>query len=74
MQVHLRYHRDKFAKGDPFNPYSNIFTGASILKDCMVRVKNNSIKSFRCYNGGGDSKYSSKVLKVYSEIKQLEII
>lgn len=73
MQVHLRYHRDKFAKGDPFNPYSNIFIGASILKDCMVRVKNNSIKSFRCYNGNGSHNYAEKVLKAYNEIKQLEI-
>jgi soluble lytic murein transglycosylase-like protein len=73
MQVHLRYHKNKFAKGDPFNPYSNIFVGGSILKDCMNKVKNNSIKAYRCYNGGGNSKYSSEVLKAYNEIKQLQI-
>lgn len=73
MQVHLRYHRNKFAKGDPFNPYANIFVGGSILKDCMVRVKNNTAKSFRCYNGNGDPNYAQKVIKAYNEIKQLEI-
>lgn len=72
MQVHLKYHRNKFGNGDPFNPYSNIFTGAAILKDCMDRWRSNN-KAFRCYNGGGDKSYINKVNKALVEVKQLEI-
>lgn len=72
MQVHLRYHRNKFGNSDALNPYSNIFVGASILKDCMDRWRNTN-KAFRCYNGGGDPSYTVKVNKALVEVKQLEI-
>jgi soluble lytic murein transglycosylase-like protein len=71
MQVHLRYHKKKFDTSDVFSPYANIFVGASILKDCMVRYKNNVNNSLRCYNGGGDKNYVYKVNKVLSEVRQL---
>lgn len=73
MQVHLRYHRTKFKTKDPFNAYDNIFVGASILSDCYRKFKGHRVFTLRCYNGGGNLNYSSKVIKVLSEIQQLKL-
>ena len=70
MQVHLRYHRDKFKGASVFNPYANMFVGAQILKECMNKTNNNVKKALRCYNGGGDKNYSTKVLKQLQTFKK----
>lgn len=73
MQVHLRYHKEKFKHKNPLGAYDNIFVGSSILKDCMTRSKNNLDKAFRCYNGNGSKGYSAKAMKTLAEIKKLEL-
>ena len=73
MQVHLKYHKKKFGNADVYSPYANIFTGASILRDCMDRHRNNLNNSFRCYNGNGNKQYAEKVNKIINEIRKLEI-
>ena len=70
MQVHLRYHRDKFKGASVFNPYANMFVGAQILKECMNKMDNNVKKALRCYNGGGDKNYPAKVLKQLQVFKK----
>lgn len=68
MQVHLKYHRDKFKGASVFNPYANMFVGAQILKECMTKHKNSVKKALRCYNGGGDKNYTVKVMKRYQQL------
>ena len=68
MQVHLKYHRDKFKGASVFNPYANMFVGAQILKECMDKNNNNVKKALRCYNGGGDRNYTAKVMKRYQQL------
>jgi soluble lytic murein transglycosylase-like protein len=70
MQVHLRYHRDKFKGASVFNPYANMFVGAQILKECMNKMDNNVKKALRCYNGDGDKNYPAKVLKQLQVFKK----
>ena len=70
MQVHLKYHRDKFKGASVFNPYANMFVGALILRQCMDKSDNNVKKALRCYNGGGDRNYATKVFKQLNAIKK----
>jgi len=73
MQVHLRYHRSKFNSDNYYNPNDNIRVGVSIFNDCYSRKKGNLKKTLRCYNGGGDPNYVSKVYSAYKAIKSLHV-
>lgn len=70
MQVHLKYHRDKFKGASVYNPYANMFVGAQILRECMDRSKGNVKQALRCYNGGGDKNYPTKVFKQLNSLKK----
>jgi soluble lytic murein transglycosylase-like protein len=69
MQIHLKYHKAKFKQTNPMNVYANVYVGTSILKDCMDKKDYNLAKSLKCYNGGGDPKYVSKVLTALKDVK-----
>lgn len=69
MQVHLRYHRDKFKGTNPMNVYANVYVGTYILKQCMDKQQGNLAKALRCYNGGGDPGYVKKVLTALNSVK-----
>jgi soluble lytic murein transglycosylase-like protein len=65
MQVHTRFHKHKFGGKDYYDIYANVFVGTSILKDCLVKHKNQTKKALKCYNGGGDKNYVAKVMKAF---------
>lgn len=70
MQVLVSVHKHKF-KTNVFDPNENIRVGASILKECTVRHRSIP-SSLRCYNGGGDKKYPSKVLKALAQVRSIQ--
>lgn len=72
-QVLLRYHRPKFKTNNPYNVEDNVFTGASIFRDCLRRTRGDYEKAFRCYNGGGDPRYVPKMRTAYSMMRSLEL-
>lgn len=74
-QVLLRYHRPKFMGKNFFAVEDNVFAGAEVFGDCVRKHKGNYPTAYSCYNGygQGDSKYRSKVMKAWDEIKRLEL-
>lgn len=72
MQVHLKWHRDKFKSKDYYDVKDNIRVGAIVYRECLKRRKGNTRKALRCYNGGGDKNYVQKVMKAYNQIVKLD--
>lgn len=68
MQTHLRWHRSKFSSKNYYDVKDNIKVGAIVYRDCLKKHKGNIRKALRCYNGGGDKLYVSKVMKAYKDI------
>lgn len=74
MQVNYPVHKKKFTSSHITDPYQNVRVGAMVIKACLNRFHQNTIKAFRCYNGlgkGGDPRYTQKVVAALSEVKQL---
>lgn len=61
MQVQVHWHKDKLQGRSPYDPLVSIEVGTQILSDCWNRSNGNLHGTLRCYNGGGDKKYYSKV-------------
>lgn len=72
-QVLLRYHRKHFKTDNYFDPKDNIRVGSLIYSQCYKRHKANLAKSMRCYNGGGDPKYFTKITRHISDINSLNM-
>lgn len=78
-QVLLRYHRSKFpnkpGKQDYYNVQDNVFAGAQVFRDCLVKHKQSYPMAFRCYNGyhKGDPKYKSKTLEAYKTMTAMQM-
>ena len=70
MQVLLKTHRKKFKK-NPLDLRENIRVGSLILSDC-VKPRVDIKQIGRCYNGGGDRKYPSKLEAMYQKTLQLK--
>lgn len=70
-QVNLRYHKPKFKGKDYYDVNQNVYVGTKILSDCSKKSKGSVIKTLRCYNGGGDNRYASKVMMHLKDINQL---
>lgn len=70
-QVMPRYHHKKFAGKNYYNVNDNVAVGTQVYKACQDKMRGNVRRSLKCYNGGGDRNYATKVLKAYAEIKQL---
>lgn len=68
-QVLLRYHKPKFMGKNYYDVEDNIFAGMQVLRDCVQRSNGSYSKAFRCYNGGGDPKYVSKVMKALTMMR-----
>ena len=74
MQVNYPVHKKKFANGRVTDPHQNVRVGAMVIKNCLNRFHQNTVKAFRCYNGlgkGGDPLYTQKVVAALREVKQL---
>lgn len=69
MQVIPRWHRDKLNGRSPTNPTVSIEVGTTILNDCLIKHKNNHLKSLNCYSGGGGIKYYSKIKTQQDSLK-----
>jgi len=70
MQVIPKWHkekviaaRDKLGNPELFNIDTNIFIGAWILKDCLIKHKDTS-KALLCYSGQTEG-YDQKVMREY---------
>lgn len=61
MQVQVYWHRDKLKGRSPFDPLVSIEVGTRILGDCWRKYPTDLPRTLRCYNGGGDRAYASKV-------------
>jgi soluble lytic murein transglycosylase-like protein len=71
MQVVYGYHKDKVkSRSALLNIETNIDVGSRILSDCRDRNPNTD-KILRCYNGGGDTKYVSKVNREMTTVRRL---
>lgn len=72
MQVHLRWHRQKFQNKDVFAVDENVRVGAGIYQACWVKFKDRT-KALRCYNGYpyGDPRYVEKVTTAYTSVSRL---
>jgi len=63
MQVIPRWHKDKLKGRDPTDAAVSIDVGTTILNDCLIKHKNNHLKSLNCYSGGGGLAYFQKIKK-----------
>ena len=71
-QVLLTYHRKKFRGNNYFDVEDNIFAGTQVFTECFKRMRMNYSAAFRCYNGGGDPKYTIKLASAYAMMKDLD--
>lgn len=72
-QVHLGYHKPKFLGKNYFEVEDNVFAGMTVFRDCLTLTRGNYPKAYRCYNGGGDKNYVSKIMAAYNMLKSLDI-
>ena len=71
-QTLLFYHKKKFRGTNYFDVEDNIFAGMQVFSDCFIKMKGSYSGAFGCYNGGGDPKYTTKIMRNYAMIKELE--
>ena len=71
MQIVLGLHKAKFKGKAVYNVENNVSVGTQILKECLDKHDGAIVKTFHCYNGGGDAKYEQKVLKALTDLRRL---
>ena len=71
-QVLLTYHRKKFRGTNYYDVDDNIFAGMQVFNECFTRMRMNYSAAFRCYNGGGDPKYTMKLNSAFAMMKNME--
>lgn len=63
MQVVPYWHRDKLKGRNPLDAGVSLEVGTTVFRDCWKKRSTNVVRALGCYNGGGDKKYATKVMK-----------
>lgn len=68
MQVIPKWHKDKLKGRNPTDIKVSIEVGTTILSDCLIKHKNNHLKSLNCYSGGGGQSYLQKIKRSQNDL------